>query len=73
MSCTSFTQAARAVGAVLPSLAAVELAPPEVVQFELPFLKSYARPVGIVWNPRLTEVRPLVEDAVSCMQSTLAG
>jgi DNA-binding transcriptional LysR family regulator len=78
LSCSSFTQAARAVkagamGAVLPSLAAVELGPPEAMQFELPFLKSYSRPIGVAWNPRLTEVRPLVERAVNAVQKALAG
>jgi DNA-binding transcriptional LysR family regulator len=63
LSCSSFTQAARAVatgafGGVLPSLARSEFAPREIVEFELPFLKSYARPVAVAWNPRLTAVRP---------------
>jgi DNA-binding transcriptional LysR family regulator len=58
MSCSSFTQAARAVksgayGAVLPSLAAAEFAAGEVVEVPLPFLKSYARPICLAWNPRL--------------------
>jgi DNA-binding transcriptional LysR family regulator len=74
LSCSSFTQAARAVqtgafGAVLPTLAAVEFAPGEVVQVPLPFLKSYARPIVVAWNPRLIEVRPAVERLVNVILS----
>ena len=78
LSCSSFTQAARAVetgvfGGVLPSMAAAEFAPGEVVQFPLPFLKSYARPVCVAWNPRLADVRPVVERAIKALQQALAG
>jgi len=78
LSCSSFTQAARAVksgafGAVLPSLAAVEFAAGEVVQFPLPFLKSYARPLCLAWNPRLASVRPVVERAIKALDEILAG
>ena len=78
LSCSSFTQAARAVktgafGAALPSLAAVEFTPGEVVQFPLPFLKSYARPISVAWNPRLTAVRPMVEQAVKALYLALVG
>ena len=73
LSCASFTQAAKAVqtgayGAVLPSVAAVEFAQQDILEFPLPFLKSYARPVGVVWNPRLVDVRPLVGRAVGVLQ-----
>jgi len=78
LSCSSFTQAARAVksgafGAVLPSLAAVEFAAGEVVQFPLPFLKAYARPLCLAWNPRLTSVRPVVVRAIKAMDEVLGG
>lgn len=78
LSCSSFTQAARAVktgalGAVLPNLAAVEFDPNEVVQFSLPILKAYARSIALAWNPRLTEVRPVVERAIQVVQQALAG
>lgn len=78
MSCSSFTQAARAVetgafGAVLPSVAAAEFEPKEVLQFPLPFLKSYARPICVAWNPRLVEVRPVVERAIKVLEQVLAG
>lgn len=77
LSCSSFTRAARAVetgafGAVLPSLAAVEFEPGEVVECPLPFLKSYARPICLAWNPRLTAVRPAVERAVKVLETVLA-
>jgi DNA-binding transcriptional LysR family regulator len=78
LACTSFTQAARAVetgafGAVLPSMAAAELKGGEVVMFDLPFLRSYARPICVAWNPRLAEVRPVVGQAVSALRQALAG
>jgi len=78
LSCSSFTQAARAVetgafAAVLPSLAAVEFAAGEVIEVPLPFLKSYARPICLAWNPRLTAVRPLVDRAVDVLHQVLAN
>jgi len=77
LSCSSFTQAAQAVktgavAATLPNLAAAAFAPGEIVQFPLPFLKSYARPRCIAWNPRLAEVRPVVGRAVEVLRATLA-
>ena len=76
LSCSSFTQAARAVetgafGAVLPSVAAVEFAPGDVIELPLPFLKSYARPICAVWNPRLAEVRPVVRQAIGALHQSL--
>ena len=78
LSCSSFTQAARAVktgafGAALPNLAAAGFAPGEAIQFPLPFLRSYARPICVAWNPRLAEVRPVVEHAIGALQQALAG
>lgn len=78
LSCSSFTQAARAVktgafGAALPNLAAVAFTPGEVVQFPLPFLKSYARPICVAWNSRLADVRPVVGRAIEALQQALAG
>ena len=77
LSCSSFTQAARAVksgayGAVLPSLSAMEFTHSEVVEVPLPFLKSYARPVCLAWNPRLTTVRPVVERAIKTLDLLLS-
>ncbi len=76
LACPSFTQAARAVktgafGAVLPSVAAAEFAPNEVVHVPLPFLKSYELRIGIAWNARLTEVRPVVERAINSLSQVL--
>lgn len=78
LSCSSFTQAARAVetgafGAVLPSMAAAEFADGKVVELPLPFLKSYARPICLAWNPRLTAVRPLVDRAIQALHQNLSG
>ncbi len=77
LACTSFTQAARAVetgayGAVLPSVAAAEFEPGKVVQFPLTFLKAYARPICVAWNPRLADVRPVVGKAIGALQRALA-
>jgi hypothetical protein len=74
-SCSSFTQAAgvvktEAFDAALPNLAAVEFSPGEVVQFPLPFLKSYARPICVAWKPRLGKVRLVVEQAVEALRQT---
>jgi len=55
-------------GAVLPSMAAVEFAAREVALFPLPFLKSYARPMCLAWNPRLTSVRLVVERAIKSLE-----
>jgi DNA-binding transcriptional LysR family regulator len=76
LSCSGFTAAARAVktgvyGAALPDMAAVDFAPGEVVQIRLPFLKSYACPICLVWNPRLTAVRPAVEGAIKTLDEHL--
>jgi hypothetical protein len=51
----------------------VEFAAGEVVQFQLPFLKSYARPLCLGWNPRLTSVRPVVVRAIKVMDEILAS
>jgi DNA-binding transcriptional LysR family regulator len=78
LSCSSFTQAARVVksggcGAVLPNLAAAEFAPEKVVSWPLPFLKSYARPICLAWNPRLVEVRPVVTQAINALAKHLTA
>lgn len=78
LSCSSFTQAARAVetgtyGAILPSLAAAEFDRGEVAQYPLPLLKSYARHLALAWNPRLADVRPVVERAVGLLIQMLAA
>ena len=78
LSCSSFTQAVRAVktgvfGAALPNLAAVAFAPGEVVQFPLPVLKSYARPNCLAWNPRRAEVRSVVERRIGALRHALGG
>jgi hypothetical protein len=58
---------------VLPSHAVTDFAPGEVHQVSSPFLKFYARPISLAWNPRLTEVRPAVERAIKAMDSILAA
>lgn len=78
LSCSSFTQAARAVetgafGAVLPTAAGVEFAPGEVMGVPLPFLKPYARPLCLAWNPRLTTVRAPVERFIQALHQILGS
>lgn len=78
LSCSSFAQAARAVrtgavAAALPHLAVAAFGPGEVVEFPLPFLRSYARPICLAWNPRLAEVRPVVEGAIGVLEKLLGG
>ncbi len=78
LSCTSFTHAAQAVktgtfAAAMPSLANVAFGPGEVVQFALPFMKSYARPICVAWNPRLSDVRPVGERAIGAVLEVLGG
>src|SRR6266542_3964085 len=76
ISCSSFTQAARVVhtgtcAGILPDLAAVDFNPREVKQAALPFLKAYARPISVAWNPRLLQARPVAQRAVNALMSLL--
>ena len=69
ISCSSFTQAARLVasgeyGAVLPDIARVDFDSSRVAEIPLPFLKNYLHRLSLVWNPRLVEVRPLIDQAI---------
>lgn len=62
VSCSSFTQAARAVesggcAGVLPDVAIAQFDPAKVTRFELPFLKGYIRPLVLAWHPRTAAVR----------------
>ena len=50
-----------------------EFAAGEVVQFPLPFLKAYARPLCLAWNPRLTGARPVVERAIKALDQICGG
>jgi len=76
VSCSSFTQAARAVrsgtfAAVLPAIAATDFVPERVREFPLSFLKRYAHPLSIAWNPRLLDIRPSLPAAVSDLYEIL--
>ncbi len=69
VSCSSFTQAARAAkagdcAAVLPNIAEGDFNAREVRKFRLPFLKDYSCPICLAWNPRLVEVRGFVQRAL---------
>ena len=74
VSCASFTQAARIVtagecGAVLPTFAAQDFDSAKVVTLPLPFLRGRSRHISVAWNPRLVEVRPVVERAWATLSS----
>jgi DNA-binding transcriptional LysR family regulator len=63
LACESFPQALAAVrsggfAAIVPAIAAVELAPGTVVQFTPNELQSLRRNLVLAWNPRSTHVRP---------------
>jgi DNA-binding transcriptional LysR family regulator len=72
VSCASFTQAARTVtagacAAVLPSMAFKEFDQSKVREFPLPFLKRHTRQLCLAWNPRLVEVRPILNSAIDAV------
>ena len=74
LSCSSFTQAARAVsagecGAVLPAFAAQDFDSAKVIEMPLPFMGGKQRPICVAWNPRLVEVREIVEQAAAAIQA----
>ncbi len=56
---------------MLPSVASVEFERAQVMEFALPFLKTYARPICVAWNPRLREVRSVVGRAVGAPEQAL--
>lgn len=75
LSCSSFTQAARAAqsgafAAVLPGIAVGEIGSME--RFALPFLQSYSRELCLAWNPRLVSVRASLRDAIEALSAALA-
>jgi DNA-binding transcriptional LysR family regulator len=72
LSCSSFTQAARAVASggyagVLPDVASAQFDDTKVGRFALPFLKGYVRPLVLAWNPRTANVREIVPTAKDCL------
>ena len=74
VSCSSFTQAARAMragdcAAILPDIAAQDLGDEEAAQISLPFLRSAQRRLSMAWNPRPAQVRPILLSAVEAIQS----
>jgi DNA-binding transcriptional LysR family regulator len=76
LGCSSFTQAARAVGtarfgAVLPAMAAGDFDQGTVLQLPLPFLKNAMHPLCLAWNPRLIEMRPTLGRAREVLEAIL--
>lgn len=75
VSCSSFTQAARAVhagacGAVLPQIAAQDFDATKVLQLPLPFLREKFHHIALAWNPRLAEVRGILNEAIRAIEAT---
>ena len=75
VSCSSFTQAARTVhagacGAVLPQIAAQDFDPAKVLQLPLPFLREKFHHICLAWNPRLAEVRGVLHEAITTIESS---
>jgi DNA-binding transcriptional LysR family regulator len=75
VACSSFTQAARTVhagacGAVLPQIAAQEFDSAKVLELALPFLRENFRHFCIAWNPRLAEVRGILNQAIEAIDET---
>lgn len=73
ISCSSFTQAARAVqagacAAVLPQIAAQDFDSTKVVQLPLPFLREKFHHMCLAWNPRVAEVREIVNVSANAIE-----
>jgi DNA-binding transcriptional LysR family regulator len=66
ISCSSFPQAAKALqsggyAAILPTIAGTELDKSKFATIAPPFLKSQAREICLIWNPRTMNLRPGTE------------
>jgi DNA-binding transcriptional LysR family regulator len=59
--------------AILPSLAAQELAGMDVAAFQPKFLRDIERRLCIAWHPRMADARPIVEQAVEALRTLAAG
>ena len=78
LSCSSFTQAARAAesgayAAVLPRIAATQLSGSTIQCYDLPFLKAYLRPLVLAWHPRTERVRSVLPKVRDCLVPLLHG
>jgi DNA-binding transcriptional LysR family regulator len=72
LSCSSFPQAAKALqseryAAILPSIASAELDLNHFVAIPTPFLKSQAREICLIWNPRIADLRPMTIEIKNCL------
>lgn len=72
---SSFPLAARAVetggyAAILPGIAAADLAGSGAVEVKPDFLRDLSRELILAWNPRLARVRIAVDSAVAVFRST---
>jgi DNA-binding transcriptional LysR family regulator len=78
--CSSFTQAAEAMktgsyGAILPSIAAHSHLSNDIAKVELPWFSNEFRPLSLIWNPRMIELRekmlPLSEALSALLKNSL--
>ncbi len=74
--CESFTEACSAVAAgryaaVLPVMAAKVLPEPLYVFREWPGLRSLSRPISLLWNPRVIQIRPESEKCLKWLSLNL--
>lgn len=76
LGCQSFPQTLAAVrsgrfAAIIPELAIQELAAGSVHKISSPQLKQLQREIVLVWNPRVTKVRPHAGKVLNSLQSAL--
>ncbi|MFZ4694244.1 MAG: hypothetical protein ACOYMV_03875 [Verrucomicrobiia bacterium] len=53
------------------AIAAGDFDPQKVVQIPLPFLEGYAQSLCLAWNPRLMDMRPVLERAREALETIL--
>jgi DNA-binding transcriptional LysR family regulator len=76
LTCSSFTQAARAVksgcyAAILPTIAEVNFEGMPVTRVPVPFLRQYTRVVCLAWNPRMLEIKTGCAEAAAVFERIL--
>jgi DNA-binding transcriptional LysR family regulator len=76
LTCSSFPQAAKALqseryAAILPSIAIAELDQSRFAAIPAPFLKSQAREICLIWNPRAANLRPAAVEVRKHLASLL--
>ncbi|HEV2393867.1 MAG TPA: hypothetical protein VG146_16055, partial [Verrucomicrobiae bacterium] len=57
----------------LPSIAAEALDAKRFVSVEMPLLRGYERNICLAWNPRLLQLRPLLQKTIVALESELTS